>query len=231
MRPLDYKFCILLTVFASVLAILNIISAKQCDLPFWPVPVGAGILCYWLTFPITDVVSEVYGKARAQFLVWMGFLTNAIILALSFTSVHLPADEIYENQEAFATVLGAVPIIIFASLTAYLVAQTHDVWAYHFWKRRTGGRRMWLRNNLSTISSQFLDSFVFNGIAFFIFGNWTFADYVMITLGYWLLKLLIAVLDTPLVYLVHFWLTGRWSPTHKAQTAADADPAPATNAP
>lgn len=201
-----------MTVFISVMAVLNIISAKLCDFSFWPTVVGAGIICYWITFPITDVVSEVYGKKNAQLLVWMGFITNVIILGLTTWAIHLPPHEVYENQESFATVLGSVPIIVLASLSAYLTAQTHDVWAYHFWKRVTGGRHMWLRNNLSTITSQFLDSLVFNGIAFFIFGNWTLSTFITATLGYWALKLVIAVLDTPLVYVLHKWVTGHWSP-------------------
>ncbi|MGF1448694.1 MAG: queuosine precursor transporter [Opitutales bacterium] len=213
MRPIDPKFCLLLTVFAAVMAILNVISGKLSDLPIWFAPVGAGILCYWITFPITDVVSEVYGKSRAQFLVWMGFLTNLIVLGLANWAIVLPPAEQYAHQEAFATILGAVDLIILASLTAYLAAQTHDVWAYHFWKRVTRGRHMWLRNNLSTISSQLIDSLIFNGIAFYFPGVFTsFGEYLQTTLAYWLLKLCIAILDTPLVYGLHKALTGRWAP-------------------
>jgi uncharacterized integral membrane protein (TIGR00697 family) len=215
MRAIDQKYVILLTVFVSVLAILNVISAKLSDLPIWPTVVGAGIICYWITFPITDVVSEVYGRANAQLLVWMGLLTNLVVLGLSTWAVALTPDPTYPHQQAFATVLGSVPVIIFASLTAYLAAQTHDVWAYHFWKRVTRGRHMWLRNNLSTISSQLLDSVLFNGIAFYWFGNWDLDTLLGATLGYWLLKLCIAVADTPLVYLLHFWLTGHWSPSSR----------------
>ncbi|MEM7673554.1 MAG: queuosine precursor transporter [Verrucomicrobiota bacterium] len=217
MRPLDNKYLILLTVFISVLSILNVISGKLSDLPIWPTVVGAGIICYWITFPITDVVSEVYGKANAQFLVWMGFLANAMVLGLSTWAVALTPHETYAHQDAFATVLGSVPIIILASLCAYLAAQTHDVWAYHFWKRVTGGKHMWLRNNLSTISSQLIDSIIFNGIAFYIFGSWDIHTMIGATVGYWLLKICIAIVDTPLVYLLHFWLTGHWSPAQKAE--------------
>jgi len=211
-RPIDRKYLFLMTVFCSVLAILNVISAKLCDLSIWPTVVGAGIICYWITFPISDVVAEVYGRANAQFLVWMGFTTNIIVLLLSTWAIHLTPHPSYPHQAAFETVLGSVPVIIFASLAAYLAAQTHDVWAYHFWKRMTGGRRMWLRNNLSTMSSQLIDSILFNGIAFYLFGSWTLATMISATFGYWILKLCIALADTPLVYALHYWVTGRWSP-------------------
>jgi len=219
-REVDQKYLFLLTVFVSVICILNVISAKLSDLPLWPTVVGAGIICYWITFPITDVVSEVYGKDNAQFMVWMGFVANVIVVSLSTWAVALPPDPTYAHQEAFATVLGAIPVIVLASLCAYLTAQSHDVWAYHFWKRKTGGKHMWLRNNLSTISSQLIDSIIFNGIAFYIFGSWDLATMVSATVGYWLLKLCIAVADTPLVYLLHYWLTGHWSPARLAEADA-----------
>ncbi|MGF1484782.1 MAG: queuosine precursor transporter [Opitutales bacterium] len=215
-RSIDKPYALLLTVFVAVMAILNVISGKLSDLPIWFAPVGAGILCYWITFPITDVVSEVYGKKNAQFLVWMGFLTNLIVLGLANWAIVLTPADSYPHQEAFATTLGAVGLIVLASLTAYLAAQTHDVWAYHFWKRITGGRHMWLRNNLSTISSQLIDSLIFNGIAFYYPGVFkSFGEYLQTTLAYWLLKLCIALVDTPLVYALHRWLTGHWSPASR----------------
>ena len=219
-REVDRKYLVLMTVFCAVLAVLNVISAKLCELSFWPTVVGAGIICYWITFPISDIVAEVYGRANAQFLVWMGFLTNLIVLALTTWAIHLTPHPSYPHQVAFETVLGSVPVIILASLTAYLAAQTHDVWAYHFWKRVTGGRMMWLRNNLSTMTSQFIDSVIFNGIAFYLFGSWTLATLISATFGYWILKMCIALADTPLVYLLHFWVTGRWSPTAAGRTSA-----------
>ena len=215
MRPLDNKFLLLLTVFISVLAILNVISGKLVDFSFWPSAISAGIICYWITFPITDVVSEVYGKEKAQFFVWMGFLTNALVLGLSTWAVHLNPHEIYGNQEAFATTLGSVPKIVIASLCAYLAAQTHDVWAYHFWKKVTKGKHMWLRNNLSTISSQLIDSIIFTAVAFLIWGDMSFDIFVTAVASTWALKLCIAIVDTPMVYVLHYGLTGYWSPDKK----------------
>jgi uncharacterized integral membrane protein (TIGR00697 family) len=222
MQKIDNKYLILLTVFISVLCILNAISSKLVILPFWPTLVSAGIICYWLSFPITDVVAEVYGKEHAQFMVWMGFVANIIVLSLSTWAVQLEPDPSYHNQQAFATVLGSIPVIVLASLCAYLAAQSHDVWAYHFWKKITGKRHMWLRNNLSTISSQLIDSIIFNGVAFYLFGSWDTTTLISATLGYWLLKLIIAVLDTPLVYLLHYWLTGYWSPAQLEQANTNA---------
>ncbi|MGJ3243381.1 MAG: queuosine precursor transporter [Opitutales bacterium] len=211
----EKKFFIMVTVFLGCIGILNVISAKLWLFPFFnkEFAFSAGIIAYAFTFPVTDVVGEVFGRERANFVVWMGFLANAMVLLLSQIAVALPpATAIYPHQEAFATVLGAVPVIVFASLSAYLLAQLHDVWAFHFWKRMTRGRHLWLRNNLSTMSSQLIDSVIFNFIAFWLFAEEKMGPgaFVGMTTGYWLFKVGIAILDTPLVYLLVRWLTGRW---------------------
>jgi uncharacterized integral membrane protein (TIGR00697 family) len=208
----ETKFAILLTAFIACISVLNVISAK-----LWVLEVGGltltlsgGIIAYWLTFPITDVVGEVFGRKRAQLVVWLGFFANVIVLLLTQTAIHLPPSEIYQHQESFGTVLGAVPVIVFASLTAYLIAQSHDVWAFEFWRKVTKGKHLWVRNNLSTMSSQLIDSLIFNGIAFGLFGSgvlsWT--ELLTMTLGYWLFKVAVALLDTPLVYALIYWLNG-----------------------
>jgi len=215
MDPQEKKFAILLAVFIACISILNLISAKLWvfALGGLELTISAGIIAYWFTFPVTDVVAEVFGRARAQLVVWLGFLANLLILLLAQIAIVLPpAEALYPHQQAFATVMGAVPIIVLASLTAYLAAQSHDVWAFHFWRKVTKGKHLWLRNNLSTMSSQLVDSLVFNGIAF-----WLFADermglgaFISMTIGYWLFKVLIAVIDTPVVYLLIYWFTGKW---------------------
>ncbi len=145
----------LLTVFIACMSFINVVSAK-----LWTVAgltISGGIMAYWLTFPITDVVGEVFGRGRALLVVALGFAANVVILLMSQLAIALPPSPAYQDQAAFSTVLGAVPLIVGASLLAYLVAQTHDVWAFEFWKRRTGGRHLWLRNNLSTVGSQLID--------------------------------------------------------------------------
>lgn len=210
METREAKFALLLTVFIASISILNVVSAK-----LWTFGIGGleltisgGIIAYWITFPVTDVVAEVFGRKRAQLVVWLGFLANVLVVMLTQLAIRLPAAEVYAHQEAFGTVLGAVPVIVFASLVAYILAQTHDVWAFHFWKRVTGGRHLWLRNNLSTMSSQLLDSVIFNGIAFGLFGGGAIGwqGLVMMTLGYWGFKVVIALLDTPVVYFLIYWL-------------------------
>lgn len=99
--------------------------------------------------------------------------------------------------------------IIIASITAFALAQFHDVWAFHFWKARTKGRFLWLRNNLSTIVSQAIDTFVFMMIAFYqITPKFTFEFVIALAIPFYLFKIAFAILDTPLVYLGVRWLRG-----------------------
>lgn len=219
METRELKFTILFTGFIACISVLNVISAKLWTFNAGPYELilSGGIIAYWFTFPVTDVVAEVFGHRRAQLVVWMGFLANVMVVLLTQLAIHLPPSGIYPHQEAFQTILGAVPVIVIASLSAYLIAQTHDVWAFNFWKRVTRGRHLWLRNNLSTMSSQLLDSLVFNGIAFGLFGEaelgWK--TFLTMTFGYWLFKVGIAVIDTPVVYALIYWFTGKWGPARE----------------
>jgi hypothetical protein len=228
MEHRESKFILLFTVFISCIAVLNVISAKLWIFSAGPFEwvISGGIIAYWFTFPVTDVVAEVFGHRRAQLVVWMGFVANVVVLGLTQISIQLPPSEMYAHQEAFQTVLGAVPVIVFASLAAYLIAQTHDVWAFNFWKRVTKGRHLWLRNNLSTMSSQLLDSLVFNGIAFGLFGpqEIDLKTFVGMTVGYWFFKVCIALIDTPVVYALLYWFTGRWGTGHGAAARSDTLP-------
>ena len=193
-------FCILLAVFVCCMATVNILSAKLWALG--GIAINAGIVFYWVTFPITDVIGEVYGRKQATFVVWLGFGAALLMLILTQTVVALPPHESYGEQFALEKTLGVVPVMVFASLTAYICAQTHDVAAFAFWRRITEGRHLWLRNTLSTASSQLIDSVVFNVLAFYLLTTspLQFSELFSMTIALWLLKIGIAILDTPIVY-------------------------------
>jgi hypothetical protein len=157
--------------------------------------VPAGVIAYSITFIATDVISEIWGKERARDAVFGGFIALFAVFVLIQISLIWPNAPFWTNNDAFASILGSTSRIIIASLTAYLISQMHDVWAFHFWKRMTNNRHLWLRNNLSTAVSQFLDSFIFVTIAFYgVMPIWP------LIYGQWLIKFMIAVLDTPIVY-------------------------------
>lgn len=167
----------------------------------------AAVFAYSVTFFVTDVTGEMYGRKTAAAVVWAGFLVNFVMLALIWIAILAPNSGQGVPQNAFRMVMGASSPIVIASLTAYIVSQNWDVFVFHEVRERTGTSHLWARNIVSTGTSQFIDSAVFLVVAFIV---------VPATLGvgvslpvsaisgtlvtYWVLKMLIALGDTPLVY-------------------------------
>ncbi len=189
---------VLATLVATCLLVANIIAVKLISIGGWVVP--AGIIAYPLTFLFTDVIAELYGRRIASRVVWVGFGANILMVILVFGSRLLPPAPFWEAQSAYQSILGMVPRVVLASMTAYLVSQHHDVFAFHFWRQKTKARFLWLRNNASTMVSQALDSGIFITIAFWgivptgILANMLLSQYVI--------KLVIAACDTPFCYLL-----------------------------
>ena len=168
----------------------------------------AAVAAYALTFTFTDIISEVYGRRAANLAVRVGFVTQILVLLYGLIALKLPAAPFSPvGQEEFSKVVGAQSSIITASLIAYLASQHHDVWAFHFWREKTRGRWLWLRNNLSTLVSQIIDTALFITLAFNVlphaFGGQALPLSVVgsIILGQYIIKAAIALGDTPLVYL------------------------------
>ena len=164
--------------------------------------VPAGILAYSITFAISDTLCEIWGEAHAQLVVRAGILVQLIVWLLIMLAIQSPAAPFWTQQEAFAAVLGGSSRIILASLTAYIISQSFDVWLFGKLKAREGEKRLWLRNNLSTLCSQLLDTLVFIVLAF----AGTGAPLIALIMGQLTIKYLIALLDTPVVYALVYWL-------------------------
>ena len=159
-----------------------------------------GNIVYATSFLVTDILSENYGKKEAKRAVYIGFFALIVMTVLmNLALLFKPAQEDFAH-ESLVTIFSLMPRIGGASLLAYLVSQTHDVWAYHFWKKRLPSPRfIWLRNNASTIVSQLIDSVIFTVIAFA--GKFPVGVLLEIVVSTYLLKIIVAAADTPFVYL------------------------------
>lgn len=157
-----------------------------------------GNIVYAGSFLATDILSEKYGKKDATRGVWIGFsavVAFTILMQIALVFSPAPFDEMHD---ILAQVFGIMPRIVIASLLAYLVSQKHDVWAFSFWKERFPGP-LWLRNNLSTIVSQLIDSVLFTLVAFIgVFPAGVLVEIVVTT---YILKAIVALLDTPFLYI------------------------------
>lgn len=181
-------FLVLAGVFLGSMVMLNIIGITRF-VHIGPLALAVGVLPYPLTFLCTDLIGELYGRRRARDLVWIGFGLNMLVLAVMWLGERLPAvpadkrppwqtlelgaavglpnGSILTGQtELFSILYGCTSGAVFASMIAYLAAQFCDVYLFHFWKRVTKGRHLWLRNNGSTVVSQLVDSLAVISITF-----------------------------------------------------------------
>ena len=161
---------------------------------------SVGILPYPITFLITDLISEIYGKKKAKDVVITGIFASFFSIILLLISEAVPAVENSPiSDEEFKKVFSVSSIAVFASMLAYLIAQLVDIRIYHFWKKLTKGKLLWLRNNFSTFSSQFIDSCLVIGLlCFFDILSWDL--FWGLVLSAIIFKILIALIDTPFLY-------------------------------
>jgi len=196
-------YLILASVFIASLVVSNLIFQKFFSFNFlgwYNFEISVGILPYPITFLVTDLISEIYGKKKANQVVIAGIFASVFSLGIIMLSDIVPATNWSPvGNKTFHDVFGLSILAVMASMMAYLVAQFVDIRIYHFWKAKTKGRHLWLRNNFSTVSSQFLDTFT---VLFLLcsFGVIEWKLFWVLLLNGFLYKLLIALLDTPILY-------------------------------
>ena len=196
-------YLILGAMFIAALVASNLIFQKF----FYWEPFGwfrfelsVGILPYPITFLITDLISEIYGQKKANKVVIAGIAASFFSMGILLVADGVPAmDGSPVSDDTFRGVFGLSPIAVLASMLAYLFAQFIDIRIYHFWKNYTQGKKLWLRNNLSTFSSQFIDTFTVVSLLT-IFEVLPSELYWTLILSGVLFKILVAALDTPLLY-------------------------------
>ncbi len=220
-KKLAYKIYLYLgALFITSLVVSNLIFQKFFYWhPFGDVTVfgaslfeiSVGVLPYPITFLITDLISEIYGKKKANQIVTAGifasFFSMGIIL-LANTVPALPTSPV--DDDLFNSVFALSPIAVLASMLAYLSAQYVDIAIYHFWKRVTNCTHLWLRNNFSTFSSQFIDTFTVVGLLC-IFGVLPWSLFSGLVISGFIFKVFIAFLDTPLLYFFVYILRKRFN--------------------
>ena len=235
MERREKVFFILASLFISALVMANIIGITkffEFRVPLWgyTVQVPVGIIPYPVTFLATDLISELYGRRRANWVVFVGFLMNVFLIAVCWVAQAAPFSGDWLGQietgaaagraepwhrDVYPYIWNLIGMGVFASMVAYLVAQLVDVQLYHFWRGMTRGKHLWLRNNASTMCSQLIDSTV---IICLIFGSAAMAGELeaespfggrasgLAALGVfifnaYIFKFFFAAFDTPFMYL------------------------------
>ncbi|MEM6819273.1 MAG: queuosine precursor transporter [Pseudomonadota bacterium] len=210
----ETKFYILMGVYVGAWGLVPGITPKLIPLDLsW---VGLGVLSFSLgafihaiTFPCTDAVAEVWGAARARLMVYVGFSVYVVAIAFYLLGAWLPPAPGWEMNEAFVGLFGSAWRLVVASMAATVCAQLLDIAIFERVKRFTGERNLWIRNNASTAISQLVDTTIFYSIAFY--GVIPNEALPLLILGTYLVKIVITIVDTPVVYLLVRWITGHWT--------------------
>ena len=206
----DRFYIILAGIFLASLVTCNLIANKfvTVNLGFKVFIVSAGILPYPLTFLVTDLISEIYGQKKANLVVFSGFVASIFVLSFLWLGAQFNSiPNSIVNDFTYNTVFQNAWRLITASMVAYLFAQFIDVRVFHFWKKLTKGKHLWLRNNGSTIASQLIDTTL---VIFILFvGVWDTNQILSAIIDGWIFKMLIALLDTPIIYVVIYLLKGK----------------------
>lgn len=202
MKKTEKNLMLVNAIFVTSLLIANVVSSKIVS--FWGLTVPAAIVAYPLTFLMTDVIGEIWGKEEANKTVKLGFICQMISLVLIGFAILLPVASFADNQTQFTAILGSSFRVVFASMIGYLCSQSWDVWVFHkirdFYIKKHGSTKggRWIWNNASTMTSQIIDTAIFITIAFIgVVPN----IWAMIFSQY-LIKLVYALLDTPFFYLL-----------------------------
>jgi hypothetical protein len=213
-------YLLLAGLFLGALVLTNAIAGKFFVL--FGQELSCGIIAYPVTFLVTDLVSELYGRHRATLLVKTGFVVSVFVtLVVILANVAPVWERSPVSQEQFGAVFGLLPGIVFGSMIAYLSAQFIDVQLFEFWRKLTDGRHLWLRNNASTVASQLVDTAMVVTIALVIWPQidgpggpppLALEDWWGVVVGQYLFKVVIALCDTPVLYALNAYLKPRLFP-------------------
>lgn len=212
-------YLILGALFISSLVVCNLIFQKFFQWDFFGIytfTISVGLIPYPLTFLITDIVSEIYGKKKANLMVTAGIFASIFSLLIIYGAASVNAyidpgtdPNIQVDNDTFNLVFGKSLISVFASMTAYLFAQYIDIRIFHFWKRMTKGKHLWIRNNFSTFLSQLIDSVTIISLLC-LNGVFSWDNFIPFVMSGFLFKVIVATIDTPFLYLTVFGLRKRF---------------------
>ncbi len=216
MTELDYrsdsklyqKRDFLFALFVASMVMVNTLGTKITTI--LGVRVSVGIFFVPVLFLTTDIIGEVFGRKEASRFVNMATIMLVLLFLMMSLCIAIKPNESWDHQEQYATVFGSSLRMTIASLISFVVAQQLDVFMFSLWGKITKGKHLWIRNNMSTIVSQLIDTTIFEFVAFWhLTPKFTTGYIFSLILPYWLFKVVFALLDTPLCYLGVWWLSGK----------------------
>ena len=202
-RKRDFLFAL----FVACMVMVNTLGTKITTIA--NIRVSVGIFFVPVLFLVTDIVGEVFGRKEASRFVNMATIMLVLLFVMMAICIAVKPDASYGLQEQYARIFGSSLRMTIASLVSFVVAQQLDVFMFALWGKITKGKHLWVRNNMSTIVSQLIDTTIFEFIAFWhLTPKFTTGYIFSLIWPYWLFKVIFALLDTPLCYLGVWWLSG-----------------------
>ena len=199
---------LLFALFVASMVMVNTLGTKITTI--LGVRVSVGIFFVPVLFLTTDIIGEVFGRKEASRFVNMATIMLVLLFVMMSACIAIKPNESWDMQEQYATVFGSSMRMTIASLISFVVAQQLDVFMFSLWGKITKGKHLWIRNNMSTIVSQLIDTTIFEFIAFWhLTPKFTTSYIFSLILPYWLFKVVFALLDTPFCYLGVWWLSGK----------------------
>lgn len=212
------KMDLLIAVYIFCVAVSELMGAKTFpvyDFGFYKLNASVAIFVVPLIFTINDIITEVYGKERARSIIRSSLFVILLIFGFSWLATSLPPSTRFAgNESAYDKIFGLSMRFSAASIIAFAVSDFLDVYVFALIREKLGKSRLWLRNNVSNFISQFVDSALFLTIAFYALDQSFGSNFSFITgllIPYWLLRCLLSIVETPLVYLGVNWLKGKES--------------------
>lgn len=191
----------LIALYVAFIVFSNIAASKTIsfDLGFTQVFAPGAVLIFGVTFLLTDIVNEKFGRGETRRMILIAFVAQIAITLFSYLVVKATPAPFYNAQEAFALVIGNVPRLVGASLIAFFISENVDAYLFHWFKTLTGEKRLWLRNAFSSIPAMLVDSTIFVSLAFY--GTLPIGALIF---GLTLTKWLVAIVNIPFMYLAHW---------------------------
>lgn len=206
-KQAKFLYLSLAGIFISLIVTCNLIFLKFFELELvdgFTMVLSVGLIPYPVTFLVTDLISEIYGKSKANQVVVVGLICSVLVMGITIITDLIPArTESPVDDETYSLVFGLTAASVSASMIAYLLAQFIDIKLFHWLKARTRGKKLWLRNNLSTIPSQLIDSFAVISLLC-AFGAIPWGDFLITVFSLFVFKMMVAIADTPLLYLFSY---------------------------
>lgn len=187
----------LLALYVTLCIAGSILASKTIAFDFGIVTLFApgAVLIFSVTFLLTDIVNERFGRKEVQRMIWLAFFAQIAFIIFSYLVLHARGAPFFTNQAAFETVLGSVPRLVFAGLVAFLISENTDAYLYQWFRTLTEGRHLWMRSAFSSLPSMAIDSTIFVTLAF-----WGVMPILPLIIGLTVTKWLVAIVDIPFMY-------------------------------